>query len=535
MLDQIEIPGQSNDLARDRRTLGKHTRALDLLECGLGIRRRVEVRDDDISDPDRLANPPFAPAIADLDVSEIGGVVRRCDEDRIRLTGNRRAQKAVVEPRDPPRGAGRTQSMPCNREEGASAAPFGELRNGPHGNLLQTDDVRLIRDGELDHLAQVAAAGRRQRVAVEEVPAANKERHRRGYCTTSMKVVLADPPAYTPPYDRALATALARAGADVELVTTQFRHGSVAEPDGYRVRDLFYPLSSRLPGSRARLAVKAVEHVVGLARLAMVRADVVHLQWADIPQLDAWLLRTRAPLVFTAHDLLPRRTAHRADLWRRLFRRFDRVVVHSESGRQALMALGVAGAKLRVIHHPVFRGPVERRDDGHTAIALGLIRPYKGLGDSIEAVRRVEGARLLVAGDAREPLDGYRAAAGPLAEWRLGWMGPSELADVLGRATVALFPYRPEIDQSGALLQALGAGVPAIVYDVGGLAEPVRAFGAGRVVTAGSVDGLTTALHELLGDPAALAAACAGAERARDELTWEASAAAHLSLYGELV
>ena len=43
-----------------------------------------------------------------------------------------------------------------------------------------------------------------------------------------MKVVLADPPAYTPPYDRALAAALARAGADVELVTTRFRHGKVA-------------------------------------------------------------------------------------------------------------------------------------------------------------------------------------------------------------------------------------------------------------------------------------------------------------------
>ena len=350
-----------------------------------------------------------------------------------------------------------------------------------------------------------------------------------------MKVVLADPPAYTPPYDRALAAALARAGVDVDLVTSRFRHGTVAEPDGYRVRKLFYGLSSRMADSRARLALKGVEHVVGLGRLAVLRPDILHLQWADVPQADAWLLRSRAPLVFTAHDLLPRRTAHRTDLWRRLFRRFDRVVVHSESGRRALAAFGVNEAKLHVIPHPVFRGPVERRDDGHTALALGLIRPYKGLGDSIEAVRRVDGARLLVAGDARESLDGYRAAAASLAEWRLGWLGPEELADVLGRSTVALFPYRPEIDQSGALLQALGAGVPAIVYDVGGLAEPVRAFGAGRVVAAGDVDGLAAALRELLGDPAALAAARAGAERARDELTWDASAAAHIALYEELM
>jgi glycosyltransferase involved in cell wall biosynthesis len=48
------------------------------------------------------------------------------------------------------------------------------------------------------------------------------------------------------------------------------------------------------------------------------------------------------------------------------------------------------------------------------------------------------------------------------------------------------------------------------------------------------VDALSAALSRLLHDPDALEAARAGAERARDELTWDASAAAHLELYGEL-
>ena len=55
---------------------------------------------------------------------------------------------------------------------------------------------------------------------------------------------------------------------------------------------------------------------------------------------------------------------------------------------------------------------------------------------------------------------------------------PVELDRALSEATVAIFPYRAELDQSGALLQALGAGVPAVVYDVGGLAEPVARYGA---------------------------------------------------------
>ena len=350
-----------------------------------------------------------------------------------------------------------------------------------------------------------------------------------------MRVVVADPPAYTPPYDRALATALARAGADVELATSHFRFGPVAKPDGYTVRELFYPLSSRLGDGRARLLVKALEHPLVLARLAATRADVVHLQWVGAPEVDARLLRTRAPLVFTAHDLLPRRTGHRTALWRRLFERFERVVVHSGNGKSALSAFGVPQEKLCVIPHPVFPGAVEHRDDGRTVLALGSIRPYKGLADAIETVRCVDGARLLVAGDAREPLDDYRTAGGDAVDWRLGWLTPPEVAEVLAETTVAVFPYRAEIDQSGALLQALGAGVPAVVYDVGGLGEVVRAFGAGRVVPPGDVDALAGALRELLDDPGALAEARVGAERARQELTWDAAAAAHLTLYRELL
>ncbi len=121
------------------------------------------------------------------------------------------------------------------------------------------------------------------------------------------------------------------------------------------------------------------------------------------------------------------------------------------------------------------------------------------------------------------------------AEWRLGYLPEAELDRALGETTVALFPYRAELDQSGALLRALGAGVPAVVYDVGGLGEPVRTYGAGRVVAAGDVEAFTEAARELLGDTAALEQAREGARRARAELTWDRAAASHLELYRELL
>lgn len=350
-----------------------------------------------------------------------------------------------------------------------------------------------------------------------------------------MRIVLADPPAFTPQYDHALASALARAGADVELVTSPFRFGEAPAPDGYRRSELFYPVSSRLfRRSRARIPLKLAEHPLGLARLARREADIVHMQWLAAPELDARLLRLRAPAVFTAHDLLPRRTAGKRDLWRRLFSRFERIVVHSESGRKALAELA-DDDRLRVIPHPVFPSDPPRADDGHTLLCLGIIRAYKGVPDAIEATKRVDGARLLVAGDPLEPVDEYRQAADARVEWRLGYLSDDQIDRALGETTVALFPYRPAIDQSGALLRALGAGVPVIAYDVGGLAEPVRRFGAGRVVPPGDVDALADAVRELLEDPDALQQARGGAERARHELTWEASARAHLELYRELL
>jgi glycosyltransferase involved in cell wall biosynthesis len=306
-------------------------------------------------------------------------------------------------------------------------------------------------------------------------------------------------------------------------------------PDGYRRTELFYPLSSRLfRRSRLRLPLKLLEHPLGMARLARRPADVVHLQWLSVPQLDRVLLRHRAPAVFTAHDVLPRRTAARRDLWLRLFRRFERVVVHSERGREALAELGVEPERLRVIGHPVFRSDPPRRDDGRTLLFFGVIRPYRGLDDALAAAARLPDARLVVAGDPAMPLDGLRGGDAAGVEWRLGYLPDAEVDRLHGEATVALFPYRPEIDQSGSLLRALGAGVPAVVYDVGGLPEPVRAFGAGRVVPAGDVEALAAAARELLDDPAALGEARAGAERARAALTWDAAAAAHLELYGEL-
>ena len=351
-----------------------------------------------------------------------------------------------------------------------------------------------------------------------------------------MRIVIANPPGFGgPDYDHHLCSALAAEGEDVELVTARFRFGIMPEPVGYRRSLAFYPVSSRLFGrSRLRVPVKVAEHPFGLAALALRRSDVMHVQWLSIPEIDRWLLRSRAPLVFTAHDQAQRRTAGKRRMWEAMYDRFDQIVAHSEAGKRMLAGQGIPEGKLRVIPHPIIRSDPPRTDDGRTLLSFGLIRPYKGIPDAIEVTRRVEGARLIVAGDPMEPVDGYQLQAGGLAEWRLGYLPQAEVDRAYGDATLAVFPYKPGLDQSGTLLRALGAGVPAVAYDVGGLGENVTRFGAGRVVPAGDVDAMAAAVRELLDDPVALEAARAGARRARDTLTWQASARLHIALYREL-
>src|SRR5581483_3263191 len=105
-------------------------------------------------------------------------------------------------------------------------------------------------------------------------------------------VALCDPPAFTPQYDHELAAALARAGVDVELVTSHLRFGEAPTAAGYERRELFYPWSSRaFRRSPLRLPLKALEHPVGMARLGRLDADVVHLQWIAWPRVDRALLR----------------------------------------------------------------------------------------------------------------------------------------------------------------------------------------------------------------------------------------------------
>jgi glycosyltransferase involved in cell wall biosynthesis len=372
-----------------------------------------------------------------------------------------------------------------------------------------------------------------------------------------MRVHVVDPPAYTPPYDHALCRALAAAGADVELYTSRFAYGSVAPAEGYRRRELFYRGAGMLAGAsatarRARRVVKLAEHVPDMLhyRRAARDAQVVHFQWLAVQELDGRLLpRGRGAgggqaLVLTAHDVLPREArAGQREAQRRLYERFDALIVHSEHGRRRLSGeLGVAPERVHVIPHGVLAHLAERpraapafRSDGHVVLFFGLLRPYKGIDVLLDAWREgIEGAELWIVGMPRMDIAPLRAAAPPSVRFVPRFVDDAELPAYFGRADLVVLPYR-EIEQSGVLFTALAFGKPLLLSDVGGFAE-VAAGGLARGVPAGDAAALRAALEQLLGDAEARAALAARASAAcAGEYGWERIAQRTLTLYRSLL
>ena len=366
-----------------------------------------------------------------------------------------------------------------------------------------------------------------------------------------MRVQVVDPPAYTPPYDRALCAALARAGAEVELITSRFAHGPVPEPEGYRVDELFYPLAARVggPASAASRVAKLAGHAPGMARLRRSSrdADVVHLQWLTLPGLDAAML-PRRPRVWTVHDPPPPSGPGRAG-WAAAARRMDALVAHSAAGADAIAErLGAPRDRIHVIRHGAFdhltRLPNERPlppeltgAEGPVVLCFGLMRPYKGIDLLLEAFAEIEGAELWIVGRPMMDLTALRDAgtrARSPVRWVPRFITDPEIPALFRRADLVVLPYR-EADQSGVLYTALAFGNAIIASSVGGFPEVAAQGDALRLVPPGDAGALAGVLRELLADSDARARlGAAAAAAAAGPYSWDRAAAETLDLYRSL-
>jgi glycosyltransferase involved in cell wall biosynthesis len=165
---------------------------------------------------------------------------------------------------------------------------------------------------------------------------------------------------------------------------------------------------------------------------------------------------------------------------------------------------------------------------------LGLVRPYKGVEDLVEAFSGLDRSaaerfRLTIVG---ETWEGWTAPAEAIARSRHmdliervdRYVKDAELSAYFANADAVVLPYHRS-SASGPLQIAMSAGLPVVVTSVGGLVEAVRDYPGALLVPPRDPQALRGALLEL---PALRG------RRYRDPHSWETTADEFTALFDEI-
>ena len=195
------------------------------------------------------------------------------------------------------------------------------------------------------------------------------------------------------------------------------------------------------------------------------------------------LARNQLPVVYIAHNVLP----HESHAWNRPLARFalcaaSAFIVMTETQRIALDQL-LPGRHLVVVCHPNYAGlstTISTREQARKGLGLpeyskialffGFVRPYKRLGDLIQAVGILRGRGqeifLLVAGEFWDPEGRYlrqvrRLGLEKLVRLSNGYVPNEDIAPLFEAADLLAVPHLPGI-QSGVAGLARSFGLPIV-------------------------------------------------------------------------
>jgi glycosyltransferase involved in cell wall biosynthesis len=339
--------------------------------------------------------------------------------------------------------------------------------------------------------------------------------------------------------------------------------------DGVTVRPVFHYVRDTTRLSRALRrrglgkaanGLRFIASLPSLMRLAR-RADVVHSQGWEIPQIGLLALLclrlAGTPIVQTAHGTFERSSKFLRT--RRLVRELSarllaRTIVHTQAdyarvpagarGRTAVIPHGEYGGLARTggsAERAAARAALGIGADVPATLMFGQLRTDKGLGDLVEALRRLPELHLIVGGEDAGALDelGDRLRSPELAgrvTLREGFLEMSEAAELFAATDTVALPYEAA-SQSGVLLLAYGFHRPVVVYPVGGLPEAVIEGETGWICARPDVDALVDALSSSIqaGAQECLRRGERGAQLADERYSWEAIAKLTAALYEEVL
>jgi glycosyltransferase involved in cell wall biosynthesis len=203
----------------------------------------------------------------------------------------------------------------------------------------------------------------------------------------------------------------------------------------------------------------------------------------------------------------------------------------SAAMRDDMAAIGIPAGKVRVHHTGVDLtrfAPVDRAAakatlgiSGPLVISVGALIPRKGHDVVIDAVARLPGVSLLIAGEGPERAALQAAIARHNAADRIRLLGAvphGELPALIAGADAMALASASE-GLANAWVEALACGTPVVITGAGGAAELVTGPVAGRIVQRDAA-AFAAAIHDVLAAPPA----AADVRRFAEGFTWEANA-----------
>jgi glycosyltransferase involved in cell wall biosynthesis len=254
-----------------------------------------------------------------------------------------------------------------------------------------------------------------------------------------------------------------------------------------------------------------------------------------------WLgRRFGLPVVITARgtdvSLIPRYRVPRR-LIQGAIRGASALIAVSGALKQVLVELGAPDDKVTVLRNGVdtalFRPSEKRQAAGKRLVSVGGLIERKGHHRTIEAMTRLPGFELVIAGEGpeRERLSALIGRLGLGDHVRL--IGPvphRELPALYGSADASVLASSRE-GWANVLLESMACGTPVVASDIWGNPEVVGAPEAGLVYQPNTPDGIAEAVRRLFAALPAREDTRAYAER----FSWDETTAGQLAVFRRVI